>query len=292
MLNLAATTDSLQVQTDSTTATAVHASYADFNTSTQAVGAGRQNTSFASATTSDVVSAPAANVVRNIKGVTIRNTSASSVVVATVLFNQNGTTFELIKATLQAGEQLQYTETTGWFVTRNSYGVPLPTFTTADQAIGASVTVYLTGSAITLPSTRPAKVGTIFKWRIVVAKSAAATATMTADVRFGTNGTTGDTSRCSFVGPTQTAAADEAQIDITATVRGPIGASCVVQGTFNLNHNLAATGFSNVGSGSVISATSAAFDITTANIIAGVSITTGASHSLTVRQVIAELINT
>jgi len=108
-------------------------------------------------------------------------------------------------------------------------------------------------------------------------------------VRFGTAGTTADTSRLTFATGTQVANADSGVAEIMATVRGPIGASCIVQGNLNFPHTNG-TGFSSTAVLNVAN-TSAAFDITTAGMTVGVSLTTGASHSITVTQVVSEVFN-
>jgi hypothetical protein len=65
-----------------------------------------------------------------------------------------------------------------------------------------------------------------------------------------------------LTGPAQTAAIDNACIIIYATLRN-IGASGVLQGTVQMAHNLAATGFANNAAG-IVEGTSAGFDTTAA----------------------------
>lgn len=114
MLNLTATTDKLQVTTSSAADLDVHASWADL--SAGAVTPGRTNTAIASATTTDIVAAPAGSTQRNVKTINVRNKHASLACDVTVIFDQNATGFELHKATLLAGEALEYIEGIGWFV--------------------------------------------------------------------------------------------------------------------------------------------------------------------------------
>jgi hypothetical protein len=114
MLLLAATTDKFQIITSSTSALEVHASYVDASISTLVPsGAGKQNTAIVTAATTDVLAAPGASTLRNLKGMMIRNKGAANNDV-TVQFNQNGTLFELYKATLLPGAGLQYFEDAGW----------------------------------------------------------------------------------------------------------------------------------------------------------------------------------
>jgi len=280
MLLLAATTDKLQLVTSAAVTVDVHASFVDRDTS-NVITPGKQNTAITTATTTDIVAAPAANTVRNIQTLTIRNRGAAAQDV-TVVFDQNGTDYELHKATLLAGQALIWLDGVG-FVVIGACPVPRNQ-STADQAVGASTTAALTGSALALAGVA---IGTRLRWLIGMTKTAAGTAAMSFDVRFGTNGNSSDTSRLTFTGGTQTAAADAAGIGIEVLVRGPISSSCVVHGKMTLDHDLDATGFESKAH-AVKQAASAAFDITTAGIQASLSITTGASHSFTIQQVVAD----
>lgn len=160
-------------------------------------------------------------------------------------------------------------------------------FSTASQVITTSRT-YIAGSNILIPA-GALQIGTLFRWTFDITKSAAGIATSTYDICFGTAGTTADTARVSFTKPAGTAVADAGQVLITAVCRGPVGASGVVAGHFNLNHNLAATGHAVIP---VVDVTtiSAAFDITTPTNI-GLCLTGGASDSVTLQLVIAEAWN-
>lgn len=273
------TTDKLQMVTSAAVAVDVHASYMDASAADPPVvkgtTSGRQNTAITTATTTDILAAPAATVMRNLKYLSARNRGAASVDL-TVVYDMNGTDFELFKATVLPGEVLEYTEDWGWHVIPNNLPA-LRNWNTADQSCPASTTTYINGTSIKFPATRPAKIGTLLTWEFSVTKTAAGTASKTMDVRFGTLGTTGDTSRLAFTIPAGTAVVDTGQIIIRALVRGPISTICVVEGMLALSHNLATTGLANLASINV-NTTSAAFDITTADIIAGVSLTTGASE--------------
>jgi len=114
MLNLAATTDKFQLTTSSAANIDVHASFVDLNGTT--ITPGKQNTAISSATTTDMVAAPASSTYRNVKTLTIRNKHASLSNTVTVIFDQNGTDYELHQATLRAGEMLSYTEGVGFYV--------------------------------------------------------------------------------------------------------------------------------------------------------------------------------
>lgn len=159
-------------------------------------------------------------------------------------------------------------------------------YSTASQAPTATTRTYITGSQIALPAAGALQIGSTFRWRLNLTKTAAGTATSTFDIAFGTAGTTSDTAQVSFTKPAGTAAADEGWIEIEAIVRGPLSASGVVSGEFVLTHNLNSTGHAQTAS-VVLNTISSAFDVTTPTYV-GLCITTGASDAITIQQVVAE----
>jgi hypothetical protein len=162
-------------------------------------------------------------------------------------------------------------------------------FSTASQAPAAATRTYITGSALAVP-TNKLQVGTCFRWRFNITKTGAGTALSTYDIAVGTAGTTADTARVSFTKPAGTAAVDEGLITILAVCRGPVGAAGVFAGEFALTHNLSATGHATIPC-VCVNTISAGFDITVANLIVGVCITSGASDAITVQMVQAEAWN-
>jgi hypothetical protein len=159
---------------------------------------------------------------------------------------------------------------------------------TVDQTINAT-TAYLAGSSLSVPTSK-LRVGTILRWRIFATKTAAGvTAGCAFLVKVGTAGTTADTTRVTFTMGTPTGAVDTAVFDIECIVRS-IGATGVMVGGFSMYHNLAATGFSTLPT-ECISVTSAGFDMTVANLIIGLAVTTTALSVWTVVGVTAEAIN-
>lgn len=160
---------------------------------------------------------------------------------------------------------------------------------TADQTVNAATTALLTGSLITIPPGK-LRVGTVFRFSLATTKTAAGTAANTFNFRLGTNGTTSDTSICSFALPTATGVIDTATIDVLVTIRGPLSSSCVASGNLQLCHNLSATGFATIPCVSVNSLSSS-FDATVANLKASLSVTTAASTVLTFQQVVTEALN-
>lgn len=168
-------------------------------------------------------------------------------------------------------------------------GESLNNASVADQVISAT-TAYVTNSNIPVPAGK-LRIKTCFKYHLTITKTAAGTTAGCAVIwKLGVNGTTGDASILTFTFGTPTGAVDTAEIDIEVTIRGPLSASCIATGAASMVHSLAATGFSTLPS-EVKAVTSGAFDGTTANLIAGLTITTTALSVWTVTQCIAEAIN-
>lgn len=159
----------------------------------------------------------------------------------------------------------------------------------ADQTINAASSALLTGSLIAIPVGK-LRIGTMFRFRISLSKTAAGTAANTFIFRLGTNGTIADAAIITFTLPVGTAVVDTGEIEITITIRGPLSASCIAQGLFRMLHNLSATGLATVPC-VVLKVTSGVFNATTANLFASLSCTTAASTVLTFQQVQAEAIN-
>lgn len=284
MLLLTSTSDLISVVTGQAVPVDVHASWVDY--ASGSVAPGRTNTAISTATTTTVVGSPAASTQRNVKTLHLRNKDASASVDVTVRHTDGTTVVELIKITLAAGDSLEYVEGVGFFKIPNPVNVPDTNVSNADQVIGASTTVYLTDSDLRVSAGRPLKVGTVMRWRIGLNKSAAATASMTFDLRVGTAGTTSDTSRASLATGVQTAVADSGELEIGVAVRS-ISASGTIAVGMQLMHNLAATGLAPTAN-VVANTVSGTFDTTATNLIFGVSLTTGASHSITIQRVVSE----
>lgn len=172
---------------------------------------------------------------------------------------------------------------------RDYFGDSLSNQSTANQAPAAATLTYLTNSNIAVPSAK-LRIGTTFNWWLSLSKTAAGTAANNFHVRLGTAGTTGDAAILTFTTGLGTAAADQGVINIRAIIRGPLSASCIAQGLFVFDHNLSATGHLVIPT-ACIAVTSGTFDATTANLICGLSVTSGASIAYTFQQVIAEAKN-
>lgn len=164
--------------------------------------------------------------------------------------------------------------------------ISVDNFYAADQTPAAATRTYIAGSALTAPLDGLVA-GAKMRWSFNMTKTAAGSASSTFDICFGTAGTTADTARVSFTKPAGTAAADEGLVIIEAVVKS-VSATGVVLGEFALIHNLAATGHAQIPC-VVVHTASSGFDNTTASIIAGVCITSGASDAITISQVSAQL---
>lgn len=182
-------------------------------------------------------------------------------------------------------KKLKTKDDTGFVTTAGD----ISNFSVAAQAPAATTRTYITGSKITVPPGK-LQIGTTFRWTFDMTKTAAGIAASTFDICFGTAGTTADTARVSFTKPAGTAVIDTGRVVIEAIVRGPLSASGIVTGHFNLTHNLAATGHAIIPCVDVTTV-SAGFDITVANLFVGVCITSGAADAITIQQMIAEVWN-
>ena len=159
----------------------------------------------------------------------------------------------------------------------------------AAQTLGVADT-YVTNSGLIVPSSS-VQVGTAFEWKIYMTKTAAGVAAPVYQIRIGANQTTADTSRLSATGPAQTAVADAAELQIVVSVRS-VGVAGVIQGSFMLAHNLAATGFAATGPAGTafLDATSAGFDNTAlGGQFVGLSINAGAASAWTITQCIGRV---
>lgn len=183
-----------------------------------------------------------------------------------------------------ASKKLTYIDDTG---RKYTVGGAIRNWNTSDVVANAADT-YLAGSALVIPPHKM-QAGMTVKWRLFMTKTAAGTATPIWRVRVGTAGTTADAAILAFTGPAQTAAADTGFVEVTAVLRN-VGAAGILAGGLVLNHNLAATGFANIGS-PTLQATSSGFDTTAAGLIIGLSVNPGASGVWTHQVVKAELLN-
>jgi hypothetical protein len=112
MLLLPSTTDSLELVTSAAVALDYVAAWADHTSSGVAASAGTGQVS--TATTTTIVAAPAASTQRQIRGLTLRNAGTSNTTV-TVQAKPSGTARTIVKAAIQPGETLAYSDGRGWY---------------------------------------------------------------------------------------------------------------------------------------------------------------------------------
>lgn len=143
-LYIAGTTDKLQITTTSAAALDCVISSVDW-----LAGAGTpvspQLTKFSSATTSDVLAAPAASTIREVKQITVFNADASLSCDVSLLLNRSATTYVLWKVTLNAGEMFEYTEATGFYKFGAAAKMVLQKYVTADFVTGSTSFADITG---------------------------------------------------------------------------------------------------------------------------------------------------
>jgi len=113
VLLLVSTSDKLQVVTGSAVTVDVHASYVDRAAGTDTPG--RKNTAITTATTTDVVLAPASATYRNVRRLVVRNKHATSSVQVTVQHTDGTTVAQLDSRVLGPGQAVTFDDHTGWF---------------------------------------------------------------------------------------------------------------------------------------------------------------------------------
>lgn len=124
MINLASTSDLIQVVTSHAAQIEVHASWVDLNGTT--VTPGRTNTPhITTATTTTVVGSPAASTVRNVKHLNITNDHVSQSCIVTVEHYDGTTAIELMAFTLLPGENMIFNAEGRW-AHRDAQGAEYP----------------------------------------------------------------------------------------------------------------------------------------------------------------------
>lgn len=293
MLILASTSDKIQVITGAAlAATVVHASWVDNSSGT--ITPGRTNSSFSTAATNDAVAAPGASTYRNIRFLSVRNTNSSAQTI-TVQHTDGTTAVILWYGVLAQNESVAFDES-GKATVFNSGGRPMEVrgagalynFSTANQGAGFSSDTYCTGSNILIPA-QGLRAGSIYSCELAFSKTAAGTATPIINLRFGTAGTTSDTSRGTYTFSAGTAATDQFRLRIRALFRSVGSGTSAVIASHCEAVSQPTTGFSSLLKG--IWQVSSGFDSTVANSGIGVSVNGGASASWTLYQVIASLEN-
>jgi hypothetical protein len=152
------------------------------------------------------------------------------------------------------------------------------TISATAQSLVASSANLVTGTSIALP-TNGLRVGSKFRFDIIVTKTGAGTATWTAVVKYGTANTTSDAAIATFTSGTNTALADVADITIFVEVL-TLGASATAK-SFMMYGNSYGTAATGLGSMPLIPGSTAAFNSTSASPYLHIDITPGASAVMT-----------
>jgi hypothetical protein len=161
---------------------------------------------------------------------------------------------------------------------------PSRNFAVLPQTFPTAAAYYIAGSALQIPGNR-IQLGSAFSWRFPITKTAAGVAASTYTVLAGTHGSLLDPVVLSFTKPAGTAAVDEGVIEIIASARS-IGVSGVLAGEFLLDHfgagDKAFPSYGHLSQPCVrIAAISGAIDMTVANLLVGIAVTTGAADVIT-----------
>lgn len=152
---------------------------------------------------------------------------------------------------------------------------------TAGVSGGYASDTYLAGSAIAMPAGGPV-VGTTYRCRFDMVKTAAGTGAFTVNVRYGTLGTTGDASILSLAFTAGTGVADTGMFELSLHFRTVgSGTSAVVAAVIECDHVLAVTGLTALGAAGhgQVAGVSSGFNSTTAGAILGLSVNGGTSFS-------------
>jgi len=108
-------TDALRLVTSAAVTVDVHASYVDYDGASPTTVPGRKNTAIATATTTDIVLAPASGFTRNVKMFSVRNKDVTPVAVTVVHFD-GSVSVQLKKVTLEPEDELTWIEGVGFLM--------------------------------------------------------------------------------------------------------------------------------------------------------------------------------
>lgn len=300
MINLISTSDKIQLTPSSTSALQVRVDYVEATTATSIIQAdtfvpGNQRTAFSSAVAADILTAPAANRVRNAKLIVVRNTGAASNTVLCEVVNAGGNV-SLFNVPLNAGEWLTWNETGVLFVyaidgSVKSSGQSVAFVSSsgfAGPVTGFAADTYLAGSRIAVPVASIVGGQTSFRWAFGISKTAAGVAAPTVIIRYGTAGAIGDTARVTFTFAAQTAVIDRGWMDVIASFRTVgSGTSAILDAEAALWHQLATTGLNTTTQGGQeLAVSSSGFDSTPVGSFIGLSVNGGASAAWTITSVL------
>jgi hypothetical protein len=290
-LILEPSTDKIQVITGSALATCyIHASWMNIDGSA-VVTPGSSNFAISTATTTDVITAPSASNYRIMEGVTVYNNNASAQTI-TIQHTDGTNAVPIWTGVLALGEKVIINKElicTKYDREGRVAGASIiSNQSVTSQGAGFATDTYVTGSSILIPLQRP-RIGTVYECEMGVTKTNAGTATPIIQLRYGTNGTTADTSLCSFTFSAGTAATDSAIFKVRGLYRSVgSGSTAVIAGRCSLVAQ-PTTGFSSLIKS--VTTISAGHNSETASTILGVSVNGGTSASWTIDYVKTRLID-
>lgn len=194
---------------------------------------------------------------------------------------------------LANGESLPTVEGNSFFLwnPNGAMGLPLAPAAVAvvDQAIAAATLTLITGSVLAVPP-QGFQIGTCLRWVIEGTSAAVGTAANTINVRLGTTGTSADAVVAAFTTGVGNATAAPFRIEIGLTIR-TLGAAATA-----ISYCVIASGLLGVADGliaqlsNMIQGVMSTFNTTTIQQFFSVSITTGASKTLTVQRCLCEVV--
>lgn len=224
-MQLAASTDKIQVVTSAAVATDSLFEYVDASTADPPVvkgsTSGRTAAAISTATTTDAVPSPAASTLRRVISATIRNKSTTTNQDVTVQALISAVAYELVKVTLRPGETLQYEPGLGWYV------LSAATRLDARLRVVSDVTNNTTSFADITGLTQAIKSGKHYGFEAMLFILSAATTT---GVQLGVNGPTMTGSRFSAI-ETVTGSATAAALSVPVGDITALDTAIVVQTT-------------------------------------------------------------
>lgn len=147
MILLTATTHALELQTSSSASTDWTCSYIDMDASATTPGSAQGNVS--SATTTTIAAAPAASTQRQIKHISVVNTSATSQTV-TIKKDVSATEYVVFRAVIAQNETVEYTDGKGWGIFNATGILQTGVSTTLADGDKGDITVSNTGATWTI----------------------------------------------------------------------------------------------------------------------------------------------
>lgn len=146
MLLLTSTSDKIQAISSSTAPLEVHATFVDNDAGS--ITPGRLNTEITTATTTDIVASPGSSIQRNLQSLVIRNAHASTSNDVTIRHTDGTTAVDIFKATLAAGESIQFLDGVGFQVLTIA-GAVKTSQNQGTNTIGSALSAAVLGSDVT-----------------------------------------------------------------------------------------------------------------------------------------------